>query len=221
MIKVLLVDDHTLFVESLRDLIERHAEDIEVVAIASSGEEACKRAHELHPDVILMDIRMPGMDGITAAEEICTADPGTHVIFLTTFSDERYVRAALQGRFAGYLLKDINTEELLTSIRSAVAGLVLVSPGISSQLARNFPPNTATATAPPLTGDLDVEEMLDTLSHREVEILKQLVLGYSNKEIAQRLNAAEQTVKNHVSLIYDKIGLHNRFQLMRLLRGRL
>lgn len=221
MIKILLVDDHTLFVESVRDLIERHAEDMEVVGIASSGEEACELARQFSPDVILMDIRMPGMDGITAAERICAANQHTHVVFLTTFSDERYVRAALQGRFAGYLLKDINTEELLSSIRSAVTGLVLISPGISSQLADSSPPALKAAPSLQSSEGIDVEKMLADLSHREFETLKQIVLGYSNKEIAQMLNAAEQTVKNHVSLIYEKVGIHNRFQLMRLLRGRL
>ncbi len=215
-IRLLLVDDQVLFVQSLRTVIEIQASDIEVVGTAGNGEEAVAIVEETRPEVVLMDVRMPVMDGVEAARLIHQRHPAVHLIMLTTFDDDNYVYKALSHGAAGYLLKDIPPSELIASIRAVREGPVLISPSIAARLAeqalhKGFPPLISES------GDeSDAAERMETLSRREREVLRLVAEGLDNREIAERLFLAEQTVKNHVSTIYSKLDVRDRVHLIRL-----
>lgn len=206
-IRLLLVDDQILFVESLRTVLEVRARDIEVVGVAHDGKEALSKTAELRPDIVLLDVRMPGMDGVEAAREMALRYPGVRVMMLTTFDDDEYVHEALAHGAVGYMLKNVPPNDLIASIRAVVAGTIQVSPSIMEKLIREQ------ASSPPeLAGELG------RLSRREREILYYVSRGVDNQGIARRLFLAEQTVKNHISRIYAKLEVHDRFGLIR--RGR-
>ena len=218
--RVLLVDDQVLFVESLRTVLETRAEDFEVVGVALSGREAIRLVVEKQPDMILMDVRMPDMDGVEATKIIHEAYPDIHVLMLTTFDDDVYVVEALNHGAAGYLLKDIPPEELIVSLRAVCSGSVIISPQVANKVLRTR------------EGDASVEEGAETrtvpsgessflrfLSKREIEILRLIGEGADNVLIARKLSIAEQTVKNHVSVIYSKLHVHNRMQAMKLVNS--
>jgi DNA-binding NarL/FixJ family response regulator len=200
-IRVLLVDDHRLFREGLRTLLSL-APDVEVVAEAGDGEEALRLAPIVKPDVVLMDLKMPNVDGVTATRKLRTALPGCRVVALTTFEDDELVFEALRAGAVGYLLKDASSERLLDAVRSAARGETFLQPSIAtkvvaelSRLAERVP---AAAGAP------------SGLSEREVEVLRLLARGSSNKEIAAALEIAEGTVKNHVTSILAKLEVTDR-----------
>jgi DNA-binding NarL/FixJ family response regulator len=216
-IRVLLVDDQVLFVESLRTVLETRAQDFEVVGVALSGSEAIQLVMEKQPDIILMDVRMPGMDGVEATRIIHETYPDIHVLMLTTFSDDEYVVEALNYGAAGYILKDIPPEELIVSLRAVCKGSVIISPQVANRLLRIREGEGRTddgTESRPRT--LPENSFLRYLSRREIEILRLIGTGADNPLIARKLSIAEQTVKNHVSVIYSKLHVHNRMQAMKI-----
>jgi DNA-binding NarL/FixJ family response regulator len=209
-IRVLLADDQTLFVESLKTVIEHSARDIDVVGIARNGEEAVRAVEEHHPDIVIMDVRMPVMDGVGATAEILSHQPQVRIIMLTTFEDDEYVKEALELGAAGYLLKDISPAELVSAIRAVHGGTILIAPQVAKTLIKKAYPSPSEQIKEP--------EWMIQLSRREREILQKVAAGRSNKEIAADLCIAEQTVRNHISVIYDKMGVSDRLHAMRMVR---
>lgn len=204
-IRVVLADDQVLFLRSLKLVLENSAEEINIVGTAVNGREAVKLVDELIPDVVLMDVRMPEMDGVEANREIHAAHPEVAVMMLTTFDDDSYVQNALHDGAVGYLLKDMDPEKLVSSIRALKEGAVQLSPSIMHKLMDQF-------YAPQATDS----ERLSGLNQREREILKLIAQGLDNREIAEGIHVAEQTVKNYVSSIYHKIGARDRIHAMRI-----
>jgi DNA-binding NarL/FixJ family response regulator len=211
---VLLADDQALFAQSLRTVIERSTEDMEVVAVARNGAEAVEAMKELGADLVVMDVRMPVMDGVEAARLILERDPCARIMMLTTFEDDEYVKEALEHGAVGYLLKDIPPAELIASIRAVASGAFLIAPSVAKNLLKRAYLKSEDPVAP-------LPEWYGELSRREREILEQLVGGSSNKEIASALFIAEQTVRNHISVIYDKLGADDRSQAIRMARDAL
>ena len=211
-IRVLLVDDQVLFVESLRTVLSADA-GVTVVGVAHDGRDALTIALRERPDVVLMDVRMPVMDGVESTRLIREQLPETRVLILTTFDDDEYVIEALKLGAAGYILKDIPPEELISSIRAAHEGRILIAPKVAAKIAEKLAgaqdsgKSGSTESSPP--------QWLQELSPREKEVLRLLAEGYDNREIAARLFLAEQTVKNHVSVLYDKMGVKDRIHALR------
>jgi DNA-binding NarL/FixJ family response regulator len=209
-IKVLLVDDQVLFVESLQTVLETRAGDIEVVGIAYDGAAVMDMVRDKRPDIVLMDIRMPNVDGVEATRLILQAFPGTHIMILTTFDKDEYVHKALRLGAVGYLLKDVHPAYLIDAIHSVYRGGVLISPKIAKKLVAK---TAGDFENQPQASSSKLRELLLTeLSIRETEVLYHISKGYSNREIADKLFIAEQTVKNHVSTIYTKLGIHDRMR---------
>lgn len=219
-IRVLLVDDQLLFVESLRIVMETRARDIEIVAIARDGSSALQAVEEYRPDVVIMDVRMPGLDGVEATRIIHRKYPEIRIIMLTTFDDDDYVFQAIQHGAAGYLLKDMPPAELLDSIRLINRGHVMFSPAVASKITRTSSRSTAMPAGTEQADDDSVSPTVrySMLSRREHEVFHLIVDGFDNREIAERLNLAEQTIKNHVSEIYAKMAVPDRLHLIRLAR---
>jgi DNA-binding NarL/FixJ family response regulator len=206
-IRLVIADDQTLITQSFKILLETKAEDIDVVGLAQNGREAVALVRELKPDVVLLDVRMPVLDGVEAAREIGRMGADAKVIMLTTFDDDAYLNDAIGAGAVGYLLKDISTDELISSIRAASCGVVLVSPTVAR---RHFRAASFAAEQKESSPDEGSLAVLASLSSREIETFRLLVLGLENKQIAERLHVAEQTVKNNVSVIYTKLGVGNR-----------
>ncbi|MEH1956033.1 MAG: response regulator transcription factor [Nostoc sp.] len=204
MIKVLLVDDQSLIRQGLRALLELES-DLEIVGEAENGEEAINLVAELQPDVILLDIRMPIMDGVAATREIQKRFVKTKILVLTTFDDDEYVSAALKNGAMGYLLKDTPSEELAVAIRAVHKGYTQLGPGIVKKLLTQFSNSTLTQSPP-------VPSSLAELTPREKEVLRLIATGASNREIAQELYISEGTVKNHVTNILNRLNLRDRTQ---------
>lgn len=211
-VRLLLVDDQRLMREGLRTLLELEP-GLVVAGEASNGQEALARYAELQPDVVLMDVRMPVLDGVEATRRLIARHPAARVIILTTFDDDEYVFEGLRAGALGYLLKDVSIQELAEAIRTVMAGGVLIQPSVARKVVAEFArlrPVAAPAPAP--------AGLLEPLSERELEILKLLAGGLTNREIAERLYLAEGTVKNYVTNILGKIGARDRTQAA--LRGR-
>lgn len=200
-ITVLLADDQRLMREGLATLLAL-ADGIEIVGQAADGQEAIDLAKRLKPDVILMDIQMPRVDGIAATQTIKAALPETKIIMLTTFSDDEYLMAGLRAGAIGYLLKDMPSEQLAEAIRSAAKGQSPIGPEMARKLV-----NLVTQAAP-----VSKSTVVSELSDREIEVLKWIAAGLSNKEIAEKLVIAEGTAKNHVSNILSKLEARDRAQ---------
>lgn len=223
-IRLLLVDDQKLITESFKVLLETECEDMEVVGTAHDGAEAVEMAARLAPRIILMDVRMPGMDGVEATRLIMKGDPGIKVIMLTTFDDDDFVAAAIRHGAAGYLLKDISTHELVDSIRSVHGGAVLLSRKAAEAMASGRGGPLVGRPAGPASGGEERRRgpdprILDELSPRELAILKLIARGLENKEIAAELSMAEQTAKNSASRIYQKLGVESRSEARKLALG--
>lgn len=198
-IRILIADDHTLVRAGLRALLDSEP-GMKVVGEAADGMDAVNRAGTLKPDVILLDLVMPRKDGIEAITEICNMTPGARILVLTSYTDDDKVFPAIKAGALGYLLKDSEPHELLQAIRNVYAGEPSLAPTIARKLMRELqqPPNLPPAEHP--------------LSEREVQVLRLVAQGLSNKEIADRIVVSERTVRAHVSNILNKLHLANRTQ---------
>lgn len=199
-IRVLIADDHPMVRQGIRTFLERQAE-IEIVGEATTGVEAVARTRELVPDVVLMDLKMPDMDGVAATREIKAHHSEVRVIALTAFEENQLILTALQAGASGYLLKGIHAQGLVNAIRAAVRGETPLAPQVTQKLVE-------TVRQPHAAQDAN----LASLSEREREILARLAQGLSNREIAARLAVSDKTVKFHVSNILQKLQLSDRTQ---------
>ena len=204
-IRVLLVDDQALFREGLGTLLSLHA-DIDVVGEAGNGQEALAAAEALRPDVVLMDLRMPVLDGVAATRRLREGGHPARVIVLTTFDDDDTVFDGLRAGAVGYLLKDVSSDKLVEAIRATARGESFLQPSIAAKVLVEFNRLEARPAAPAETG------LVEPLSERELEILARVAAGDSNKEIAAVLYITEGTVKNHVTNILGKLGVRDRTQ---------
>ncbi|MDR0374902.1 MAG: response regulator transcription factor [Treponema sp.] len=222
-IKILLADDQTLITESLNTFLSNYAEDMTVVGAAANGKEAIAIAEKERPDIILMDVLMPEMGGIEAVGFIKNKYPEIKIVMLSTYDEDEYVRASILAGASGYLLKAISPTELITVIRALKNNVIQISPEIARKMVRQkysgkeIIDADGGADAP---GIKEVLPWLKTLTSREREIFTYITIGYENEEIAKKLNLAPQTVKNHVSAIYSKLGVKNRFEIIRLANKR-
>ena len=203
-IKILLVDDQPLFREGLRTLLSVQP-DFEVVGEAGNGAEALKLARSLLPSVVLMDLQMPVLDGVAATRRLKAEQPQCRVIVLTTFDDDEMVFDGLRAGALGYLLKDAPSEKLSEAIRLAARGESFLQPSVAAKVVAEF----ARLTSKPA---MNAKALVEPLSDRELEILRLIADGASNREIAGTLFLAEGTVKNHVTNILGKLGVRDRTQ---------
>lgn len=209
-IRLLIVDDHEILRGGLQTLIEASAEDIEVVGKAADGQEVLRLIAETEPDVVLMDIRMPKLDGIEATRLVKEKYPHVKVLFLTVIDDEEFILQGMQSGASGYLLKDVPSEELMNAIRAVHSGGVHLTPEVANALVvRAGKPQQVSLTPPSDEGDLLGGALL---SGKEKEILRLLAQGLDNQAIAKRLFLSWGTVRNYISRIYELIGVHDRAQ---------
>jgi NarL family two-component system response regulator LiaR len=199
-IKILLAEDHVIVREGTRELVQRQ-QDMEVVAEADDGEEAVKVAAKLQPDVVIMDIAMPKLNGIEATKQIKAQYPATAVLILTAYDNDQYILALLEAGAAGYLLKTVRGHELIDAIRAVYAGESVLHPKIARKILSHFMP---LATKP------SEERMTELLSERELEVLKLAAKGMSNKDIAEQLFLSVRTVQTHLANIFTKLDVGSR-----------
>ena len=203
-IGVLIADDQQLFADGLKVVIESRAPQFKVVGIAGSGKQAVSMAAELRPDVVLMDVRMPEMDGVAATRIIHDKYPDIKILILTTFDDDEYVEFSLQNGAIGYLLKNRPAEELIDSIKALAKGIIQIDPAVSRKILH----------AERNRDSEDFNQRLSWLTKREREILSLLVQAKRIVSIADDLSIAEQTVRNHISNIYFKLNIHDRMEII-------
>jgi DNA-binding NarL/FixJ family response regulator len=203
-VKTLIVEDQALFREAMRTLLSLES-DIEVIGEASNGEEALHLTAEFQPQVVLMDLRMPVMSGTEATRRIRAEHPGVHVLVLTTFDQEEDVFEALRAGASGYMLKNTPAAQLVEAIKTVAGGQTYLQPSVASQVIAEF---NRLSTGSPMTGD--GRRIASLLSQREHDIVRHLMRGLSNKEIAAGLNITEGTVKNHMTSILEKLQVTDR-----------
>ncbi len=199
--KVIICDDQAL----IRDILEmllNFEKDIEVVACAENGDQAIELTQKHQPDLVLMDLKMPGLNGIAATREIRKQFPGMKILVLTTFADDEWVFDAIRAGASGYILKDTPRGELLKAIRGTIAGQAFVDPTVAGKLMAQFSSQQQQPAS----------QVTDKLTEREIEVLAQLAHGFSNVEIAKRLHLSEGTVRNHISAILTKLEVSDRTQ---------
>jgi DNA-binding NarL/FixJ family response regulator len=200
MIRVCLVEDQTLVREGIQSLLHL-TEDIRVVASASDGEEASEIIEAAKPDVVLLDVRIPKKNGLEVLRELQQLKSPPSTIILTTFDDDQVVLEGIKAGAKGYLLKDVSLKDLATAVRTVAAGGTLINPAITERVLRTLRSDV------PNAGSI---EMVEALTRREVEILRLLAAGYSNREISEAFGVQEGTIKNHVSNILSKLGVRDR-----------
>jgi len=206
MIRVLICDDQTVVREGLAAILSTDP-DIEVVALVGNGEEALAAVAEGLPDVVLMDLKMPVMNGVQATQRLHSRYPSVHVLILTTYADDDWVFDAVRSGASGYLLKDTRRDDLLAAIKGTSEGKSFVDPAVAGKLMRHVADVPPADPLPPKG-----EGLVEALSEREMEVLQLLVQGHSNPEIARRLHLADGTVRNYVSAILQKLGVADRTQ---------
>jgi DNA-binding NarL/FixJ family response regulator len=211
-IRILIADDHRLFRQGLRQICELKG-GFEVVGEAENGQEAIDLARSLKPDIVLMDIRMPKLDGVQATSFVTAEDPNIHVIVLTMQREDQYVFDAIKAGARGYLLKDVDAEVLLDAIRSVHQGQALLDPHMAAKLLTEFRRLSDPSAAE--------QEKMEQLTEGEMEVLRRVAQGADNKDIAKQLNLSESTVANRLRDIYQKLHVNNRTQaaLYALRRG--
>ena len=205
MIRVLIADDQALVRDGFGMILDAQA-DIEVVGQASDGRQAVDLSRELHPDVVLMDIRMPEVDGVEATRRLMADPESPRILMLTTFDQNEYVYAAMKAGASGFLLKDVRREELINAVRSVAAGDALLASSLTRRFIEDFVRRPPPGAAP--TG------ALAELTDREAEVVRLVARGLSNAEIAQRMVVSEATVKTHVARVLSKLGLRDRTQVV-------
>ncbi|OFV96094.1 MAG: DNA-binding response regulator [Acidobacteria bacterium RIFCSPLOWO2_12_FULL_54_10] len=204
-IRVLIADDHAILREGIRALLAFQA-DMEVVGEAADGSEAIEQCRRLHPDIVLMDIAMPGLGGLEATLEIKKEDPRIKILVLTQYEEREYIRRFLKAGMAGYVLKKAVSSELATAIRAAYRGGLVLAPEVAREALEEFQERSA------LEESADPYEML---TDREKEVLKLVAEGHSNKEVAETLGISVKTAMSHREHLMDKLQLHNRTDLIR------
>jgi DNA-binding NarL/FixJ family response regulator len=197
--RVLIADDQTLFRSGLAKLLDTD-ERIQVIGQAANGEEAVQMVARLHPDVVLMDLKMPLLDGVEATRKIAANHPDVRVLILTTFDAENHFIQALKAGARGYVLKDSEPEAIVSAILAVVSGESVMATPVANKVLEM------------LTGNVTPKEFYDGLTPREIEILRLLAAGMANKQIAYKLKISEKTVRNHVSNTYEKLGIYDRSQ---------
>ena len=213
-IKILIADDQALFADNLKLTLETLSNEINVIGIAVNGREAITMAEELQPDIILMDVRMPVMDGVEAIKILRHKLPEIKILVLSTFPDDSYVRDAISYGAYGYILKNTRSRDVITAIQAISSGIALFSPLVLEKLLHN-------ETDRPETDENESDEyseIKNRLKKREREILTLVAKGYSNQKIADALYISEPTVRNYISSIYTKVGTSNRLQLMSMVQ---
>ena len=200
-IKVMIVDDQVILSEGIKTVLATD-EELDVIAVASDGVEALEKMEKEVPDVVLLDIRMPNMNGVVTTGEIKKRYPGVKVIILTTFDDSDYILSAIAGGASGYLLKDISADSLISAVKNAYAGDTILPAKIAKKI---------TDAAKMVTSDREIRLKKEyNLSDREVEIAIMIYEGFNNRQIASALNLSECTARNYISAIYLKVGGENR-----------
>lgn len=202
---VVLIDDQVLFVESLKNVIQSRATDFDVVGVYYSAETAIDEIGELRPDLVLLDVRMPGIDGVEAANRIRTNCADTKILILTTYYEDEYVTKAVANGAAGYLLKDMPPEVLISNMRSALSGQLLIPSKFAGRI----------ADLSILGDENDLPAWFYELSRKERTILRLVIEGFENEEIAERVYLAPQTVKNYISRMYSKSETDSRSHLIK------
>lgn len=225
-IRVLLADDHTILREGIRILLEAEP-DMDIVGEAGDGEEAVKLALELKPDIVLMDIAMPGMNGLEATRRLRAADPDIHVLILSMHEDQDYVVPILEAGASGYVLKRTAASELVSAIRAVYEGNSFLYPSVAKMLIQNYlrrqgeaedagdVDETASGGVPIPGGALPGREKAKLLTPRELEVLRLIVDGLTNREIAEKLFISIKTVQAHRGNMMEKLGLHDRVELVK------
>jgi len=209
MIKVMLVDDQVILAEGIKSVLDT-CPDIEVCAIANDGSEAIKLVESVKPDVVLMDIRMPGVNGVVATKHIKESHPEVKVVVLTTFDDSDYILSAINNGASGYLLKDIGSTALIDAIKNAYSGDTILPAKIAKKI---------TEAAMLVSGDKQIKlKSAFNLSNRELEIALMLIDGFNNRQIASALKLSDGTARNYISSIYLKLGVDNRGDAIRKIK---
>ncbi|MNI46480.1 Transcriptional regulatory protein DegU [compost metagenome] len=206
MIRIVIADDQMMIREGLRTILDLE-DDMEVVGLANNGVEVCELVEQLRPDLVMMDIQMPEMDGISALKRIKQNYPDTHILILTTFLDDHYIVDGLASGANGYILKDMDTDKMLSAIRDTVSGQFILPIAVAAKLASKMSQMELHRTTAATTFDQRIR-----LTEREQDIAELVVKGYNNREIAAALYISEGTVRNYMSNLYSKLGVMDRLQ---------
>ena len=205
MIRLLLVDDQELVCQGLKAMLSLES-DLEIVGIANNGQDAIEQVEILKPDIVLMDIRMPVIDGREATKIICQRFPDSKVLVLSTFDENKYIAQSIQAGARGYLLKNMPSEELVQAIRSVYRGYSQMGPGLMEKMVNGILDSDTVKAG-------SIEIKLAQLTHRELDVLNLICQGSTNREIARQLYITEGTVKTHLTHIFNRLNLRNRSQL--------